>query len=269
VQYASPIAATRFVILGQGHSAYGIDPSDFPNVGGYRKVIEGREVRSGLEAVIDQRLAEAGDFNVGDVIEAMGLSLPIVGICETGIPVRIFLPIDAVQEHIAHAERVTFFFVKCTSPEVIDATVRRIEETLPSLKAQTLSNYYRILTTTFRGLHQFIAAVISVALVITFMVILLTMYTAVVERTREIGILKSMGASRVHRTRDTGRVGGHLLGRGGAGGSGERADEGRHRVGFPTPHGGPPLVLAAARGCAGHPGWGSGGAVPGIAGCPA
>jgi len=196
VRYASPIAATRFVLLGQGHTVYGIDPSDFPKVGGYRKILQGRELRSGLEVVIDQRLAKAGNFKVGDVIEAMGLSLPIVGICETGIPVRIFMPIDAVQQYIAHAERVTFFFVKCTSPGAIDATVQRIEKTLPSLKAQPLSNYYRILTSTFRGLHEFIIAVISVGLVITFMVILLTMYTAVVERTREIGILKSMGASR-------------------------------------------------------------------------
>jgi len=196
VQYASPIAATRFVLLGQGHTAYGIDPDDFPKVGGYRKILRGRELRSGLEMVIDKRLADAGRFNVGDVVTAQGLQIPIVGICETGIPVRIFLPIKAVQQHIVHTDQVTFFFVKCTSPEVIDATAARIEKDLPSLQAQPLSSYYRVLTSTFRGLHQFITAVISVALAITFMVILLTMYTSVVERTREIGILKSMGAGR-------------------------------------------------------------------------
>jgi len=202
VEYASPVAATRFVILGQGHTAYGIDPSDFPKVGGFRNILQGRELEGGLEMVIDQRLAEAGNFKVGDRIEAQGLAIPVVGICETGIPVRIFLPIEAVQEHMVHSERATFFFVKCTSPEAIDATARRIEQTLPSLKAQPLSNYYRVLTTTFRGLHQFIAAVISVALAITFLTILLTMYTAVVERTREIGILKSMGATRWFITRE-------------------------------------------------------------------
>lgn len=196
VAYASPVAATRFVILGQGHTAYGIDPSDFPKVGGYRKILRGRELQSGLEMVIDQRLAQAGDFQVGDRIEVQGLSIPVVGIVETGIPVRIFLPIEAVQRYIARSDRVTFFFVKATSPEAIDETARRIEETLPSLRAQPLSNYYRILADTFRGLDQFIVAVISVALGITFLTILLTMYTAVVERTREIGILKSMGAGR-------------------------------------------------------------------------
>jgi len=208
-------------VLRQGHTAYGIDPVDFPVVGGYRKVLEGRELEGGLEMVIDRRLAEAGGFEVGDVVESLGLTIPIVGIVETGIPVRIFLPLSAVLEHVVHSDHVTFFFVKCTSPEAIDATAQRIEEQLPGLKAQPLSNYYQILTTTFWGLHQFITAVIAVALGITFLVILLTMYTAVVERTREIGILKAMGASRWFITREVltesvaicvvGVVGGALL----------------------------------------------------------
>jgi putative ABC transport system permease protein len=202
VAYASPIAATRFVILGQGHTAYGIDPADFRKVGGYRKILAGRELESNLEMVIDKRLADAGHFKVGDTIEAQGLRIPVVGICETGIPVRIFLPLAAVQEHIVQGDRVTFFFVKCTGPEVVDETARAIEAAFPSLQAQPLSNYYRVLTTTFLGLHQFIVAVISVALVITFLTILLTMYTAVVERTREIGILKAMGAGRWFITKE-------------------------------------------------------------------
>ncbi len=44
--------------------------------------------------------------------------------------------------------------------------------------------------------QPFTNAVILVGLVITFLVILLSMYTIVLERTREIGILKALGASR-------------------------------------------------------------------------
>jgi putative ABC transport system permease protein len=40
--------------------------------------------------------------------------------------------------------------------------------------------------------------VIGIAVVIGFLVIFQSMYTAVMERTREIGILKSMGASRAY-----------------------------------------------------------------------
>ena len=39
--------------------------------------------------------------------------------------------------------------------------------------------------------------VISIAVIVGFLVIFQSMYTAVLERTREIGILKSMGASKL------------------------------------------------------------------------
>ena len=42
---------------------------------------------------------------------------------------------------------------------------------------------------------QFIYAIVALAVVIGFLVVLLSMYTAILERTREIGILKSLGAT--------------------------------------------------------------------------
>ena len=46
------------------------------------------------------------------------------------------------------------------------------------------------------GFDLAIKIVIGVAVVVGFLVIFQSMYTAVMERTREIGILKSMGASK-------------------------------------------------------------------------
>jgi len=45
------------------------------------------------------------------------------------------------------------------------------------------------------GLNAFIATVVGLAVVFGFLVVFLAMYTAVLERTREIGILKALGAS--------------------------------------------------------------------------
>jgi len=45
------------------------------------------------------------------------------------------------------------------------------------------------------GLNVALRVVIGIAVIIGFMVIFQSMYTSVLERTREIGILKSMGAS--------------------------------------------------------------------------
>ena len=48
------------------------------------------------------------------------------------------------------------------------------------------------------GFNIGLEVVIGIAVVIGFLVIFQSMYTAVMERTREIGILKSMGASRAY-----------------------------------------------------------------------
>ncbi len=46
------------------------------------------------------------------------------------------------------------------------------------------------------GLDAFIDSMIALAVSIGFLVILLSMYTTVIERTRDIGVLKSIGASK-------------------------------------------------------------------------
>jgi ABC-type antimicrobial peptide transport system permease subunit len=43
--------------------------------------------------------------------------------------------------------------------------------------------------------QRFTSVVIGLAVVVGFLVVFLSMYTAVLERTREIGILKALGAS--------------------------------------------------------------------------
>jgi putative ABC transport system permease protein len=48
------------------------------------------------------------------------------------------------------------------------------------------------------GFNIGLEVVIGIAVVIGFLVIFQSMYTAVMERTREIGILKSLGASRIY-----------------------------------------------------------------------
>ena len=64
---------------------------------------------------------------------------------------------------------------------------------------RSMAEYLSMMTVTnLPGLAQFIAVVIGVSVVIGFIVIFQAMYTAVMERTREIGILKSLGASRLY-----------------------------------------------------------------------
>src|ERR1035438_6566178 len=63
----------------------------------------------------------------------------------------------------------------------------------------TMASYLAMMTTSnYPGLSTFIDVVVGISVVIGFIVIFQAMYTAVMERTREIGILKSMGASKLY-----------------------------------------------------------------------
>ena len=68
------------------------------------------------------------------------------------------------------------------------------------------------------ALSTFINVMVGIGVVIGFAVVLLSMYMAVLQRTREIGILKALGASTlVHSEDHSGRSGGHGAGRHGGG----------------------------------------------------
>jgi putative ABC transport system permease protein len=65
--------------------------------------------------------------------------------------------------------------------------------------ANSMASYLAMVTTSnYPGLSTFINVVVGISVFVGFLAILQTMYTAVMERTREIGILKSMGASKFY-----------------------------------------------------------------------
>jgi putative ABC transport system permease protein len=62
-----------------------------------------------------------------------------------------------------------------------------------------MAYYLSMMTTSnYPGVSKFIDFVIAISVIIGFIVIFQAMYTAVMERTREIGILKSLGASKFY-----------------------------------------------------------------------
>src|SRR5207302_11153698 len=66
-----------------------------------------------------------------------------------------------------------------------------------SYNVRSMREYLSLMTpTSYPYLGTFIHVVIGISLTIGLIVIFQAMYTSVMERTREIGILKSMGASK-------------------------------------------------------------------------
>ena len=92
------------------------------------------------------------------------------------------------------------FYVKLDDPNNADAVAQQIK-TIPGMENYNIMSICEWLALMSADniplLSTFIKVVIGIAMVIGFIVIFQSMYTAVLERTREIGILKSMGASKM------------------------------------------------------------------------
>ena len=84
----------------------------------------------------------------------------------------------------------------CVDPAQQDEVAKRILAAFPADQLIFTRDLPEIYATGIPALNIFIKVVVGVAASISMLVILLAMYTTVTERTRQIGILKSLGMSK-------------------------------------------------------------------------
>ena len=93
------------------------------------------------------------------------------------------------------------FYVKLDDPANADQVEKEIQQVpgMENYAVRSMQEYLSMMTPdNLPGFRLSIRIVIGVSLIIGFLVIFQSMYAAVMERTREIGILKAMGASKLY-----------------------------------------------------------------------
>jgi putative ABC transport system permease protein len=135
---------------------------------------------------------------VGDTILILKHPFRISGIFEHGKGGRKLISIAALGELMGSEGKASVFYLKADQPENIPAIINEIHAVhgLENYQVMTMDEWYSLMTPDhIPALNSAMRVVIGIAVIIGFMVIFQSMYTSVLERTREIGILKSMGAS--------------------------------------------------------------------------
>ncbi len=175
---------------------YGIDPKSFREVSGGFVFHKGRDLEKPDDMIVDDVYAASHHVKVGQTYRLFDHTFDVVGIVEHGKGARIFVPIETLQDIAAAHDKASLFFIRCNRPEQTDAVMEEMRSVFPRYEIRPLKEYLSLMTATdLPGLNSFIDSMIALAVAIGFLVIFLCMYTTIMERTRQIGVLKSLGAS--------------------------------------------------------------------------
>lgn len=201
-----PHAAVATPVLWQVSTAgslqtiYGIDLKSFEAMRPFT-YLKGGAFQDPNDILVDDIYAGSNHSKIGNTIDLLNHKFRIAGIVAHGKGARLFLPLTTLQELVGAQGRASAFYVKADSRSNADLLVSEIKN-VPGMSTYVIRSMREWLTMmtpdNYPGLSTFITVVIGISVTIGFIVIFQAMYTAVMERTREIGILKSLGASKFY-----------------------------------------------------------------------
>jgi putative ABC transport system permease protein len=198
VAVASPVIQS-FNLAGAPEILYGIDFESYNALRPFT-FISGGPFQGPYDVIVDDVFAQTDKgYHVGDHIKILSHEFRICGIVENGKGGRKMVPIETLGDMINSPGHASIFFLK-TDNMANQELVRKEINSTPGWEkypVQTMHEWLSQLTPdNIPGFNIALNVVTVIASLVGFLVIFLSMYTAILERTREIGILKSMGASK-------------------------------------------------------------------------
>jgi putative ABC transport system permease protein len=151
------------------------------------------------EAIADDIVAQTRRLKVGDTVTLINHPFRISGIVVHGKGARFYVPLKTAQDIMGAENRVSVFFVR-SKGNTAD-TRSQILQLNAQNTVRSMSEYVSLMSSSkLPELKPFIRTMVVLGIVVSFLVVLMNMHTMVMERTREIGILKALGFTRLEIT---------------------------------------------------------------------
>jgi len=190
------VGAVNQMIQGVTLGATGIDLKQFDQMSGGFTYLHGGPFQGPDDVIIDQFYADQQHAHVGDRIVILNTPWRVSGIIEGGKLAHIVFPLGVLQEKTSHIGQVSQIYLKLDDAANTAAVVEGLKEKLPDYPIYSMAEFTSLYNVNnIPALREFIIVIMAIGVVIGFAVVCLSMYMAVLQRTREIGILKSLGAS--------------------------------------------------------------------------
>ncbi|MCA1593213.1 MAG: ABC transporter permease [Acidobacteria bacterium] len=174
----------------------GVDWEPFARMNDMR-LVKGRPPQGLNEVVVDETKARNNSLKVGDTLKLFGnQDYSVSGIYTPEAGPRVKMSLAAMQDALEAPGKCSWIYVKLRKPDEEVAVARRLDETLPGNKIQLTRDVFTNVEKSIPYLGVFLRTLVVLAAIVSTLVVMLAMYTTITERTREIGILKALGASR-------------------------------------------------------------------------
>ncbi len=197
VEAVTPVLL-QFTSSGTGR-IWGIRMRSWNHVTGGFDYLQGGPFAGPDDVLVDNEYAQQNHVTPGQIVTLLHHSFHVAGVVEHGKGARLFIPLATEQRLSGREGKASIFFIKCTDHRYTGSVINAIKKLLPNHTVLSVQDYMSLLTSSdLPALTGFITAMIAIAVIIGFLVIFLSMYTTTAERTREIGILKSLGATKVY-----------------------------------------------------------------------
>ncbi len=182
--------------LGTFKTIHGADIEKFSRMNGGLKFLSGGSFAKGHDILIDEYYSRQEKKQVGDVVKMLNRDWRVAGVYRSGNAARVLLPIKVVQDLTSTQGKLTMIYLKLDDVNNTDTVIASLKSQLQDYKIFSMEELVSQYTTNaVPEFKVFTNVVICLSVFFGALMVFLAMYTAVLERTREIGILKSLGAT--------------------------------------------------------------------------
>jgi putative ABC transport system permease protein len=187
-------------VLQQGTDLFnyvtGLDLQQFDELSGGFHFLAGGPFQHPDDVIVDQFYANQHNDHVGDTITLLNRPWHVSGIYEPGMLTRVVVPLNTLQDLTANTGKVSMIYVKLDDHSKTDQVKLSLTGILKDYRIYSMEEFTSLFSVSnIPMLKGFLWVVIGLGVIVGFLAVLLSMYTAVLERTREIGVLKALGAS--------------------------------------------------------------------------
>jgi putative ABC transport system permease protein len=191
IRYITPNSNQRWGI----QQIDGVDWQPFAAMNNMQ-IVAGSAATANDEVILDERYVKEENVKVGDKIEIFNKHYTAVGVFAPPSGARIKMSLAAMQNAL-ETDKCTFILVKIKDGANTDEVAARINEQLPGNKINLTRDLIIDAQERVPALNTFLRVLVGLGAFVSTIFVLLSMYTTITERRKEIGILKSLGAPKL------------------------------------------------------------------------